>query len=191
MLHESTAAKSQTTGADIKSYTSAAKRGCEVALPIIPGRDVHTCAILGPGSNRSFCAQMGGVWERQIRTVRKILASIIGNQVLDDEHLEIFFCEAESVINGRPLILVCGDPTDLEALTPNHLLMLRGVSSVLTRDAVNEDQYGRRWRHVQFMADQIWKRSVNEYMKTLQMRQNGYLDCDISCLMMWFLLPMR
>ena len=114
---------------------------------------------------------MGGVWERQIRTARKILAAIIRNQVLDDERLETFFCEAESIINGRPLTVVSGDPNDLEALTPNHLLLLRGVSSVMTRDAVNEDQYGKRWRHVQFIADQFWKRWVNEYMKTLQLRQ--------------------
>ena len=57
---------------------------------------------------------MGGVWERQIRTVRKILGAIIRNQVLDDERLETFFCEAESIIKGRPLTVVSGDPNGLE-----------------------------------------------------------------------------
>ena len=67
----------------------------------------------------------GGVWERCIRTTRKLMNAISKEQTLDDEGLTTLMCEVESIINGRPLTKVSDDPNDWEALTPNHLLLLR------------------------------------------------------------------
>ena len=67
----------------------------------------------------------GGVWERCIRTVRKVLTALLKEQTLDDEGLLTLMCEVESIVNGRPLTNVSDDPRDCEALTPNHLLLLR------------------------------------------------------------------
>ena len=69
---------------------------------------------------------MGGIWERQIRSVRKVLNIILREQTLDDERLSTLFCEVESIINGRPLTVSSDDPNDESPLTPNHLLLLRG-----------------------------------------------------------------
>ncbi|XP_069122196.1 uncharacterized protein [Argopecten irradians] len=52
--------------------------------------------------NPPAASHMGGVWERQIRSVRKVLNVILRNQVLDDERLDTVFCEAESIVNTRP-----------------------------------------------------------------------------------------
>ena len=68
----------------------------------------------------------GGVWERCIRTVRKVLRALTKEQVLDDEGLTTLMCEVEAIVNGRPITKVSDDPRDLEPLTPNHLLLLRG-----------------------------------------------------------------
>lgn len=57
--------------------------------------------------NPPAASHMGGVWERQIRTVRKVLNAIIKNQTLDDERLATLFCEVESIVNDRPLTLTC------------------------------------------------------------------------------------
>jgi len=67
----------------------------------------------------------GGLWERCIRTVRKVLNPPVREQVLDDEELSTFTCEAESIVDSRPLTKVSDDVRDLEPLTPNHLLLLR------------------------------------------------------------------
>ena len=67
----------------------------------------------------------GGVWERCIRTTRKVLRALLQTQTVDDEGLVTLLCEMESIINGRPITTVSGDPNDPEPLTPNHLLLLR------------------------------------------------------------------
>lgn len=50
-------------------------------------------------------SHMGGVWERQIRTVRSILSSLLSSNgtQLDDESLRTLTCEAEEIVNSRPL----------------------------------------------------------------------------------------
>ena len=67
----------------------------------------------------------GGVWECCIRTVRKILLALLKQQTVDNECRTTIKCEVESIMNSRPLMKVSDDPNDLEALTPNHLLLLQ------------------------------------------------------------------
>ena len=66
----------------------------------------------------------GGVWERCIHTVCKVLRALIKKQVLDDEGLSTLMCEVEAIVNGRPITKLSDDPRDLEPLTPNYLLLL-------------------------------------------------------------------
>ena len=66
----------------------------------------------------------GGVWERCIRTVRKVLSVVMKEQTLDDESLTTLMCEVELIVKRRPITKSSDDPTDAEALTPNHLLPL-------------------------------------------------------------------
>ncbi|XP_063749569.1 uncharacterized protein LOC134870954 [Eleginops maclovinus] len=60
----------------------------------------------------------GGSWERLIRSVRKILNITVKEQLLDEEGLHTLLCEAEAVINSRPITKSSSDLNDLEALTP-------------------------------------------------------------------------
>lgn len=54
----------------------------------------------------------GGVWERQIRTVRKLLNAIIKEQVMNNESFNTPMCKVEAVNNSRPLIKNSRDHTD-------------------------------------------------------------------------------
>jgi hypothetical protein len=71
---------------------------------------------------------MGGVWERQIRTVRSVLSALLqsnGSQ-LDDELLRTLMCETEAIVNSRPLTVNdLNDPDSLQPLTPSHLLTMK------------------------------------------------------------------
>ena len=46
-------------------------------------------------------------------------------QALDDEGLSTLMWEVEAIVNSRPITKSIDDPSDCEALTPNHLLLLR------------------------------------------------------------------
>ncbi|XP_072050041.1 uncharacterized protein [Amphiura filiformis] len=118
----------------------------------------------------------GGVWERQIRTVRKILQAMLTEQHLkgarNEEQLYTLLCEVETTINSRPLTLASDDPKDLDVITPNHLLQLKSPESFPPGKFVEQDQYARhRWRQVQYLADFFWKRWTKEYLSMLQQRQ--------------------
>ena len=119
--------------------------------------------------NPPAASHMGGIWERQIRTVRKVLNVILKEQTLDDEHLSTLFCEVESIVNGRSLTVLSDDPKDESPLTSNHLLLLRGGPELPPGQFDQSDIYRRRWRHVQFLSDQFWRRWVREYLPTLQL----------------------
>jgi len=112
---------------------------------------------------------MGGVWERMIRSVRKILAVVMKQQTLTDKSLLTLMCEAESTINSRPITVVSQDPNDLEPLTPNHLLLLRGPPAPIVNDVDKRDTYRRRWKQVQCLAA-FWRRWTTEYLPALQER---------------------
>ncbi|PIK37642.1 hypothetical protein BSL78_25513 [Apostichopus japonicus] len=115
---------------------------------------------------------MGGIWERMIRSVRRILVNLLSQKTVTDEALLTLMTEVEAILNGRPLTPLSMDPKDEEPLTPNHLLLLRSNPNTSPGLFVKEDGYNhRRWRQVQYLSDQFWKRWVREYLPLLQTRQ--------------------
>ncbi|KAF7652047.1 hypothetical protein LDENG_00102260 [Lucifuga dentata] len=74
------------------------------------------------------------------------------------------FCEVEAILND--------DPNDLEALTPNHILLLKGKPIFPPGLFQPRDLYIRkRWKQVQYIAELFWKRWISEYLLMLQERQ--------------------
>lgn len=122
--------------------------------------------------NTPTASHQGGVWERLIRSVRSILTSVLGQQVLDDEGLQTLFCEVEAILNDRPITKVSDDPNDLEALTPNHILLLKGKPIFPPGLFAQSDMYiRRRWKQVQYIAQLFGKRWTFEYLLLMQERQ--------------------
>ena len=79
--------------------------------------------------------------------------------------------DPEGIINGRPITVVNDDPRDAEALSPNHLLLLRSGPTMPPGLFVKEDVYRSRWRNAQYLADVFWRRWTKEYLQNLQQRQ--------------------
>ena len=99
--------------------------------------------------NNPAASHHGGVWERCIRSVRKILNSVVRQQTLNDESLTTFMCEVENIINSRPLAAVSNDVKDHQPLTPNMLLCLKEEQSLPPGTEGSFDVYSnKRWRRV-------------------------------------------
>ena len=121
--------------------------------------------------NPPTASHMGGVWERIVQSVKRILKALLREQLVNDESLLTLMAETESVINSRPLTPNPDDPIDAEPLTPSHLLLLRSNQSIPPGVFSEQDQYcQRRWRQIQYLANIFWKRWHREYLITLQQR---------------------
>lgn len=122
--------------------------------------------------NTPSASHQGGVWERLIRSVKSVLTSVLKQQTLDDEALHTIFCEVEAILNDRPITRASDDSNDLEALTPNHILLLKGKPIMPPGLFDRNDLYVRkRWKQIQYMAELFWKRWISEYLPLMQQRQ--------------------
>lgn len=127
--------------------------------------------------NPPNASHMGGIWERQIRTVRNILSGLIANSAgrLDSSSLRTFFYESAAIVNSRPLTTDNLERSDGPLpLTPNHLLTMKSgvIIPPPPGNFVREDLYLRkRWRKVQYLTDTFWQRWKSEYIQNLRSRQ--------------------
>ena len=113
--------------------------------------------------NPASASNFGGLWERQIRSIRNVMSGLIreqGNR-LDEESLRTFLCEVESTINNRPLTVeTLSDPLSEPPLSPS--MLLTGKTRLVLPppgEFKREDLYCRRkWRRTQHLAQEFWSR---------------------------------
>ena len=134
----------------------------------------NNCDWIAWERNVPVASHMGGVWERQIRTVRSVLNSMFKAHArpLDNESFSTLMAEVEAIVNSRPLTLEDINDPESMPLTPNHLLTLKSKIVMPPPGAFESaDLYSRkRWRVVQHLANTFWVRWKKEYLQTLQAR---------------------
>ena len=78
-------------------------------------------------------------------SAKRALKAVAWNRRVTDETLLTFMAEAESLINSRLLIHVSSDCNDLEALTPDHVLLGRANLNI-PLDVVSDSDVCNRKR---------------------------------------------
>ena len=95
--------------------------------------------------NSPHGSNMGGVWERQIRSARSILNSLLKTHGsnLTEQSLQTLVVEVEPIVNSRPLTTeVMNDATSLAPLSPiNFLTMKSRVVMPLPGNFTTPDRY--------------------------------------------------
>ena len=122
--------------------------------------------------NPPHSSNFGGVWERQIRTIRSVLQGLgtrHGGR-LSTSLLRTLFYEVMAIINCRPLT---STTDDMLQITPNILLTMKSDVVLPPPSTFEEaDIYARkRWRVVQQLANEFWTRWRKQYLLFLQSRQ--------------------
>ncbi|KAA0200321.1 hypothetical protein HAZT_HAZT010870 [Hyalella azteca] len=120
----------------------------------------------------------GGDWERKIQSVKNILDAsqlLLGPRSLSRDEFTTFLAEATSIVNNTPLSDISEDPNDPVPLSPAMLLTLKSCPNPATLEEYTERDilaYGkRRWRRIQYLAEQFWIRWRKEYIQSLQPRR--------------------
>lgn len=96
--------------------------------------------------NPPEACHQGEIWERMIRSVRKILGALLKEQLVNDELLSTLMCEVERILNDRPFTSLSDQPDDSEPLTPSKLLLLRSNSCFPPDVFQGHDKYSKGWR---------------------------------------------
>lgn len=111
----------------------------------------------------------GGLWEAGVRSTKTHLIKVIGNSTLTYEELSTVLAQIEACLNSRPISILSDDPHDPLPLTPGHflvgepLLNLSDENYTPCKHITNLE----RWRLVQKMVNDFWKRWYKEYLVNL------------------------
>ena len=98
--------------------------------------------------NPPFASHMGGVWERQIRSARAILASMLKThgKSLDNESLLTLMTEVEGILNSWPMTVeMINHPSSFRQLAPANILTMKSnVNIPPPGNFLRPDLYCRR-----------------------------------------------
>ena len=122
-------------------------------------------------------SHFAGVWERKVGSIKRVLNTSflqLGNLALSREEFSTLLQEAAQIVNNTPLGPISSSANDPFPPTPATLLNLRDDTD-RERESFDETDllsYGRkRWRRVQYLADQFWIRWRRDYLHGLQARK--------------------
>ena len=106
-----------------------------------------------------------------IQSAKQGILGVWGNAEVNDKVLGTFIVGVESLMNSRPLTHVSGDLYDEPVLTPHHFLIgqIRGELALESVDYTSINPR-KRWRRVQELIRQIWRRWMREYLNSLGSR---------------------
>ncbi|KAG1713967.1 RNA-directed DNA polymerase from mobile element jockey [Nymphon striatum] len=123
-----------------------------------------------------YSSHFGGVYERQIRTVRQVLQSMLFDQqfkVIDDV-MNTFFCQVEAIVNTKPISPLHNRSNDEPALRPIDFIVPKCSIASLPIDASTVNCYTKAWKRVHAMLDCFWRRWLRSYLPLLQQRSKWW-----------------
>ena len=126
--------------------------------------------------NPPAASHQGGVYERLIRSVRKIMSALCEERhvyrITSDEQLTTIFKMVEYIMNSRPLTTVSSsEPSDAKALSPMMIMNGAILPTAAPGEFLDRDGLRGAWKASQAFAEAFWVRFRKEYIVLLQKRQ--------------------
>ena len=116
-----------------------------------------------------YSPHWGGMWERLIRSIKRALRRVLGNQLVKFEVLSTILCEIESSINKRPLTYVSDDSEDMKPLRPVDFF----AGSCIEGNGETAEFLRRGVKERNHLLSQLWKRWKSEYLIELRSWSKG------------------
>lgn len=96
---------------------------------------------------------------------------MLGTNKLTFEEYGTVLCQIEASLNSRPIGPLTEDPENLNVLTPGHFLIGDALLALPQPTLLdNNRNMLHRWKHLQLLQQQFWKRWSTEYLSQLQQR---------------------
>lgn len=121
----------------------------------------------------------GGLWERNIGSIKFHLKRTIGERVLTYEEMSTVLTQIEACLNSRPICKLNENPDELQILTPGHFLIGSAITAPVTQslEHVKENRLSR-WQLCERMRQGFWKNWSNDYISELQKRTKWFKKQD-------------
>ena len=125
----------------------------------------------------------GGWWERLIGVLKSILRKVLGKACLSYESLATVLCDAEAIINSRPLTYVSEDPEDLKPLSPSNFLCEIQEFGTPDCDMMCQSKLNRKLKYRQSVLKALRVRFRSEYLGSLisKNKKREKRDIKIGC----------
>ena len=107
----------------------------------------------------------GGWWERLVVVLKVLLQK--GRASLPYEELNTILCEAEAIINSRPLTYVSEDPDDLAPLSPSSFLQENVTVGLPEFNMINHSELNKKLRYRKKILEDLKQRFRTEYLGSL------------------------
>lgn len=118
-----------------------------------------------------YAPHFGGLWEAGVKFCKYHISRVVGNANLTYEELSTVLVQIEAVLNSRPMYPLSSDPNDLQPLTPAHFLLGRPLTAPAGDDVTAAATHTlTRFKRVEQMRQNFWKRWSKEYVSELQRR---------------------
>ena len=115
----------------------------------------------------------GGVWERMVRSIRRVLSILNPGPIYNEDVLHTVLTEIEAIINSRPLFPITFLDVEERPLTPNDLLLPDANVSLLSPQPDKSDQYLlNKYKRTKFLISKERERWINEYLHNIADRTN-------------------
>lgn len=113
----------------------------------------------------------GGLWERNIGSIKYHLKRTIGDRSLTYEELSTVLTQIEACINSRPICPLTDDISDLNTLTPGHFLIGSALTAPVEGSLLQlQENRLDRWQMCNRLKQQFWEKWSSDYVANLQKR---------------------
>ncbi|XP_065186610.1 uncharacterized protein LOC135817366 [Sycon ciliatum] len=120
--------------------------------------------------NPPAAPHFGGVHEALVKSAKRAIFAILAGAEVNDEELATAITGAEALLNSRPLTYQSADARDLLPLTNHFLYGHQGQPFVPKGTDIVPHSHRYRWRVVQSLVLQVWKRWMTELLPLLHTR---------------------